>query len=72
MAGGEDLKGLCSVTTNCVTLWTPPGSSVLGILQARVLMSCHVLLQGIFPTQTSNPHLLHWQANSLPLNHLTR
>ena len=30
-------------------------------------VSCHALLQGIFPTQWSNPHLLHWQANSLPL-----
>ena len=30
----------------------------------------HVLLQGIFLTQGSNPHLLHllhWQAGSLPL-----
>ena len=27
------------------------------------------LLQGIFPTQASNPHLLHWQADSLPLSH---
>ena len=25
------------------------------------------LLQGIFPTQGSNPYLLHWQADSLPL-----
>ena len=33
-------------------------------------MGCHVLLQAIFPTQESNPrplHLLHWQADSLPL-----
>ena len=33
-------------------------------------MGCHSLLQGIFPTQGSNPHLLrllHWQAGSLPL-----
>ena len=32
-------------------------------------VGCHVLLQGIFPTQVSNPHLLsllHWQAGSLP------
>ena len=31
------------------------------------------LLQEIFPTQESNPHLLqllHWQADSLPLCHL--
>ena len=33
-------------------------------------LDCHALLQGIFPTQESNPgllHLLHWQAGSLPL-----
>ena len=36
-------------------------------------VGCHFLLQGIFPTQRLNPHLLqllHWQADSLPLNHL--
>ena len=33
-------------------------------------VGCHFLLQGIFPTQGSNPHLLHWQADSLLLNHL--
>ena len=34
-------------------------------------MSCYFLLQGIFPTQGSNPHplhLLHWQTDSLPLH----
>ena len=33
-------------------------------------VGCHALLQGIFPTQGSNPRLLrllHWQAGSLPL-----
>ena len=33
-------------------------------------MGCYALLQGIFPTQRSNLHLLcllHWQASSLPL-----
>ena len=33
-------------------------------------MGCHALLQGIFPTQGSNPrllHFLHWQEGSLPL-----
>ena len=29
-------------------------------------MGCHLLLQGIFLTQGSNSHLLHWQADSLP------
>ena len=48
---------------------SPPGSSVHGILQARIEMGCHFLLPGIFPTQGSNLHLLHWQVDSLPLNH---
>ena len=33
-------------------------------------VGCYALLQGIFPTQGPNPHLLcllHWQASSLPL-----
>ena len=33
-------------------------------------VGCHTLLQGIFLTQGSNPHLLcllHWQPSSLPL-----
>ena len=50
---------------------SPPGSSVHGILQARITgEGCHALLQGIFPTQGSNLHLLcllHWQESSLPL-----
>ena len=36
-------------------------------------MGCYFLLQGIFPTQGLNPHILHllyWQAYSLPLCHL--
>ena len=33
-------------------------------------MGCHFLLQGIFLTQGLNPHLLPWQADSLPLSHL--
>ena len=31
-------------------------------------VGCHFLLQGIFPTQGSNPRLLHLQAKSLPLS----
>ena len=36
-------------------------------------VGCHFLLQGIIPTQESNPcllRLLHWQVDSLPLSHL--
>ena len=43
-------------------LWDSPGKNT-GV-------DCHALLHGIFPTQGSNPCLLcllHWQADSLPL-----
>ena len=30
-------------------------------------MDCHALLQGIFPTQRSDLHLLYWQVGSFPL-----
>ena len=46
---------------------SPPGSSVRG---KKTGVGCHALLQGIFPTQRSNPcllHFLHWQVGSLPL-----
>ena len=36
-------------------------------------VGCHFFLQGIFPTQESNPCLLcllHWHVGSLPLSHL--
>ena len=49
------------------------GSSVNGILQARILgVTCHFCLQGLFLTQGSNPcllHFLHWQVDSLLLSH---
>ena len=32
-------------------------------------MGFHFLLQGIFLTHGSNPNLLHWQVDSLPLSH---
>ena len=53
----------------CPTLW-PRGSSIHGILQARILEWVAFLLQGIFPIQGSNLRplcLLHWQTRSLPL-----
>ena len=42
--------------------WDSPGKNT-GV-------GCHTLLQGIFLSQESNPHLLHWQVDSLPLCHL--
>ena len=59
----------CAYAQSCPTLcntvdYRPPGSSVLGISQARITgVRCHFLLQGIFPAQGQNPRLLHWQAN---------
>ena len=62
------------VTQSCLTLcdpvdYSPPGSSVHEILQARKRVGCHSLHQGIFPAQGLNlglPH--HWQI-SYRLNH---
>ena len=63
-------KSLQSCPTVCDAMdCSPSGSSVHGILQARILKWV-AILQGIFPTQGSKPHLLcllHWQAGSLPL-----
>ena len=50
--------------------YSPPGSSVHGFPGKNTGAGCHFLLQGLFPTQGSNLHLLrllHWQANSLLL-----
>ena len=52
---------------------SPPGSSVHGILQVRNTgVDCHVLLQGIFPTQGWNQrflYLLHCRWLIYPLSH---
>ena len=45
----------------------------IGCSSKNTEVGYHFLLQGMFPTQGSNPHLLHllcWQAGSLPLSHL--
>ena len=42
---------------------SPPGFSVHGIPQARILVGCHFLLQG------SNLHLLHWRQILYCLSH---
>ena len=51
-----------TVLTRLLCPWNSPGKNT-GV-------GCHGLLQSIFPTQGSNPcllHLLHWQMSSLPL-----
>ena len=65
------VRSLCRILLFCNPMYhIPPGPSVHGISQARILgVGCHFLLQGIFPTQGSNPLVLHWQADSLPVSH---
>ena len=66
---------MCVLIQSCPNLCDPmdcslPGSSVHGILQARIRgVGSLSLLQGIFPIQGLSPHLLLWQADSLPLSH---
>ena len=56
---------LLDAVLSCVWLWnamdcSPPGSSVHGASPGKNTgVGCHALLQGIFPTQGSNPGLPH-------------
>ena len=56
-----------------MTPWTvcsPPGSSVHGDSPGENTgVDCHALLQGIFPTQGSNPGLLHYRQILYCLSH---
>ena len=49
------------------TPWTAACQAPLsmGLPGKNIQVACHALLQGIFPTQGSNPRLLHCQADSL-------
>ena len=57
--------GLCSVAQSCLTLCdpmdcSPPGYSVQWVSPGKNTgVGCHALLQGIFPTQGSNPDFPH-------------
>ena len=49
---------------------SPPGSSsVHGIFQARILVGCHFLLQGVCLTQGSTSGLQHCRQTFYPLSH---
>ena len=66
---------MCSVTQSCLTPWTVALEAPLSIEFSRqeYWSGCHFLLQRIFPTPGSTPHLLHLlhrQVDSLPLSHL--
>ena len=61
------VRAVCLIVQSCQTLCkpmdcSPLGSSVHGILQARILENTvHFLLKEIFPTQGSNLGLLHYR-----------
>ena len=61
----------CSVMSDSfATLRTVARQASLSRRFSRQIQSCHFLLQKIFTTQGSNPHLLcllHWQMDSLNL-----
>ena len=71
-------RGNCAVLSHSVvsdSFWlhalsNPPGSSVHGDSPGKNTgVSCHALLQGIFPTQGSNPSLPHCRQILYHLNH---
>ena len=61
---------------SCLTLWdpldcSPPGSSVHGICQARILEWAAISSsKGSSQPRDLNPRLLDWQADSSPLSHV--
>ena len=60
--------------TDSKTSWTVPHQARLPVDSPgkNIGVRRYFLLQGIFPTQGSNPHLLcllHWHVDSLPLIH---
>ena len=66
---------MCSVAQLCPTLCdpmncSPPGSSVHGILQARILAWIACPPPGYLPDPGIEPTSLALKADSLPLSHL--
>ena len=69
---------LCLVTHLCLTLWDPMACSLLGSCVhgdpagKNTGVGSHALLQGIFPTQGSNPGLPHCRQTLYHLSHQRR
>ena len=69
-------KTACMCAQSCPTLCNPVDCSPPRLLCSwdypgkNTRLSCHFLLQGIFPTQGLNLCLLRRQVDSLPLSHL--
>ena len=66
---GEIWKVKMKVSQSCPTLCDSTDYTVHGILQATVLKWSLSLLQGIFPTQGSNPCFPHCRQILYQLNH---
>ena len=71
----RDVCAVCLVTQSCLTLCdtmdcSPPNSLVHGDSPGKNSeVGCHALLQGVFPTQGSNPGLLHFRQILYHLSH---
>ena len=71
----DHLSKSSQVAQSCPTFWDPmdcslPGSSVHGIFPGKSTgVVCHFLLQGIFPTQGSNPGLQRCRQTLYHLSH---
>ena len=69
------LNCCCLVAKLCLTLLWPHGVSPSRFLcpwdfpHKNIGVGSHSLLLGFFPTHELNPHLLHWQMDSLPPSH---
>ena len=66
---------ICVCAKPCPTLLWPKGLQPTRLLcpwnfpGKNIGKGFHFLFQGIFQTQGSHSHLLHWQVDSLPLSH---
>ena len=71
----NNLTVLCAQLLSHIWLFLTPWIAArqvplsVGIFQARILECCHALLQGILPTQGSNPGLLHCRRILYQLSH---
>ena len=66
----RNMRVTVKITQLCLMLWDPMDYTVHGILQARILeWVAFSLLQGIFPTQGSNPGLPHCRWIVYQLSH---
>ena len=65
-------SAVCSVVSDSAMSWTVAARLLCpwNFPGKNTAVGCHFLLQGTFLSEELNPHLLVWQADSLPLRHL--